>query len=249
MYAIGVFLSFTLSQAGMAKHHIRKKEPHWRTGIFVNSIGAVLSLIVLIVFAVTKFTHGAWFIILLVPILVTVLVRLNRQYESERVELEADAEAAASAPIMRRHVALVFINQLDSSAARAIQYAAVAHARRTAGRPHRRGSGRGRPPPRPLERAGARPASRSSSSSAPIVAWPAPRSTSSRPSSTASPRSRVLLPRRVYRRRWHSLLHDRTAERISLEVGRLPHANVTTVPFQFERVPTRVVHDPSAHSH
>jgi hypothetical protein len=59
----------------------------------------------------------------------------------------------------------------------------------------------------------------------------------------------VLLPRRVYRRWWHKLLHDSTGEQIALAVGRLPHANVTTVPFQFERVPTKVEHDPHAHSH
>src|SRR5262249_18282141 len=63
LYAIGVFTSFTLSQAGMAKHHLRLREPHWKYGLFVNGVGAFLSFVVLVVIAITKFTHGAWFII------------------------------------------------------------------------------------------------------------------------------------------------------------------------------------------
>ena len=70
LYAIGVFTSFTLSQAGMAKHHITHKEPGWRWGLFVNATGAVLSLLVDIIIAITKFTHGAWVIVVLVPIMV-----------------------------------------------------------------------------------------------------------------------------------------------------------------------------------
>jgi amino acid transporter len=76
LYAIGVFTSFTLSQAGMAKHHITHKEPHWRRDVVINGIGAVLSLIVDVIIAVTKFTHGAWVIVVLVPLIVVFLVRL-----------------------------------------------------------------------------------------------------------------------------------------------------------------------------
>jgi hypothetical protein len=87
LYAIGVFTSFTLSQAGMAKHHLTNKEPGWRNGLFVNATGAVMSLVVDIVIAITKFTHGAWVIVVLVPTMVAALVRLNRQYEAEADEL------------------------------------------------------------------------------------------------------------------------------------------------------------------
>ncbi len=93
LYAIGVFTSFTLSQAGMAKHHLTHREPHWHYGVFVNGTGAVLSFLVAVIIAVTKFTHGAWFIIILVPVMVAGLVRLNRQYEGELEELEEDARA------------------------------------------------------------------------------------------------------------------------------------------------------------
>src|SRR5262249_35058951 len=75
LYAIGVFTSFTLSQAGMAKHHIREKEEGWRWGLFVNGMGALLSAVVCIIIAVTKFRHGAWVIVVLVPVMVFFLVR------------------------------------------------------------------------------------------------------------------------------------------------------------------------------
>ena len=118
LYAIGVFTSFTLSQAGMAKHHLTHREPNWRTGLVINGIGAALSLIVDIIIAITKFTHGAWFIIVLVPVMVAGLVRLNKQYEDELEELKEDAPAAAQAPVLRRHAVIVLIDQLDVAAAR-----------------------------------------------------------------------------------------------------------------------------------
>ena len=123
LYAIGVFTSFTLSQSGMAKHHLTHREPHWHYGLVRQRRRRGLSLVVDIVIAITKFTHGAWFIIVLVPVMVAGLVRLNRQYEDELEELKQDAPGAAQEPIMRRHVVIVLIDQLDVAAARAIQYA------------------------------------------------------------------------------------------------------------------------------
>ncbi|HEY1279222.1 MAG TPA: APC family permease, partial [Acidimicrobiales bacterium] len=122
LYAIGVFTSFTMSQAGMARHHVRRKEPGWRKGLFVNGIGAGLSAVVCVIILVTKFTHGAWVIVVIVPVMVYALTRLNKQYETEARELERDAQAVAEAPVYRHHVVLVLIDQLDQSAARAIQY-------------------------------------------------------------------------------------------------------------------------------
>ena len=123
LYAIGVFTSFTMSQAGMARHHLRRRQPGWRRGLFVNGVGAVLSLVVDIVIAVTKFTHGAWVIVVLVPVMVAVLVRLNRQYEAEDRELEHEVRVAAERKVHRRHVVLVLVARLDAAAARAMQYA------------------------------------------------------------------------------------------------------------------------------
>ena len=96
-YAIGVFTSFTLSQAGMAKRHLRLREPRWRLGLVINGIGAFATAIVLLVIAVTKFTHGAWAVMVFVPVMVWLLVRMNHQYEREHAELQADLERADAA--------------------------------------------------------------------------------------------------------------------------------------------------------
>lgn len=123
LYAIGVFTSFTMSQFGMAKHHVRKKEKGWQKGIFVNGFGGVLTAIVLIVLLLTKFRHGAWVIVVIVPVMVFLLSRLNKQYVAEAEELARDLPLLTSAPTMRRHVVLVFVDALDLAAARALQYA------------------------------------------------------------------------------------------------------------------------------
>jgi amino acid transporter len=123
LYAIGVFTGFTLSQSGMTKHHWRKREPGWRKGIVINGFGALLSGLVTMIVAVTKFQDGAWAILIILPLLVVVFLRLNRQYVREAAHLEADVPAAARAPILRRHVVMVFVDRLDLAAARAIQSA------------------------------------------------------------------------------------------------------------------------------
>ncbi|MBK9180335.1 MAG: APC family permease [Acidimicrobiales bacterium] len=239
LYAIGVFTSFTLSQAGMAKHHLRKQEPGWQRGIVVNSIGAVLSLIVLIVVGLTKFSHGAWVIVVLVPFFVWGLVRLNRQYETEEIELEADAAEVASTPILRRHVVLVFVNSLDRAAIRAIQYARTlvpdelravhiavdpAHAEELASQWEHLHLAR-----LPLELVEC-PDRRVERAALELV---------SAELADGDTEVTVLLPVRIYRRLWHRYLHDRTAESIASEVSRLSHANVTSVPFNFESVASK----------
>jgi amino acid transporter len=234
LYAIGVFTSFTLSQAGMARHHLREKEPGWRRGLLINGVGATLSLVVAIVVAVTKFTHGAWAILVVIPVMVALLVRLNRQYESEKAELERDAQAAAEAPILRRHIVLVLIESLDQSAARAIQYARTLvpdelRAVHIVVDPRRADElaeewGRLALSRLPLELVDC-PDRRITRCVAEVVA---------RETDDGDTEVSVLVPRRHYRRIWHRLLHDRTAESISRVVSRIPHANLTFVPYHLD---------------
>jgi hypothetical protein len=231
LYAIGVFTSFTMSQAGMARHHTRLREHGWRKGLVINGVGAAISCIVAVIILVTKFMHGAWVVVALVPVMVYGLTRLNRQYEQEAAELERDAKAAAEAPVLRYHVVLVLIENLDLSAARAIQYARtlmpdelravhvavdLTHAARLAEEWQRLGLSR-----LPLELVDC-PDRRIPHAVLEVVA-----------EALADGRTEVsvLVPRREYRRLWHRLLHDRTAEAIADAVARLPHANVTFVPF------------------
>ena len=88
LYAIGVFTSFTLSQAGMARRHLRLREPGWRHGLAINGIGALTTSVVAVVIALTKFTHGAWAVMVFVPATVWLLVRMHRFYAREREELD-----------------------------------------------------------------------------------------------------------------------------------------------------------------
>jgi amino acid transporter len=247
LYAIGVFTSFTLSQSGMARHHLTHKEPGWRSGLFVNAMGAVLSLVVDLVIAVTKFTHGAWVILVLVPVLVAALVRLNRQYESEAGELAENARSAAEAPILRRHVVLVLVEELDRSAARAIQYARtlapdelravhiavdLPRAEALAEEWQRLGLAR-----LPLELVNC-PDRRLTRSVLEVVA-----------ESLAGGQTEVsvLIPRLAHRRFWHRLLHDRTADQIAGAVSQLAHANVTFVPYHLGSSPPKESHHVADH--
>ena len=234
LYAIGVFTGFTLSQSGMTKHHLRKREPGWRKGMAINGFGAFLSAVVTLIIAITKFADGAWAILITLPVLVVVLLRLNRQYAAEAVQLKEDVPAAVVAPILRRHVVLVFLDSLDMATARAIQYARTLtpdelravhfaiddiHARELAEQWRRLGLSR---------------------VSLDIVDCPDRRltrcalETVARDLADGQTEVSVLLPDRKYRGLWHRLLHDRTSEAIERDVSMLPHANVTTVPFHFD---------------
>jgi hypothetical protein len=244
LYAIGVFTSFTLSQAGMARHHIRLKEPGWRGGLFINGTGAVLCLVVDVIIAVTKFKPpgavlGAWVVILLVPVMVFGLTRLNRQYEAEATELESGGRAAAEAPVRRRHVVLVLVGRLDMSAARAIQYGRtlmpaelravhlavdLVAAEALADEWRRLGLSQV-----PLELVDC-PDRRIERGVVEIVAEELARNDTE---------VSVLIPCLVYKRPWHRLLHDGTAKAIAGALARLPHANVTLVPYHLGSVHDR----------
>ncbi len=245
LYAVGVFVGFTLSQSGMTMHHLRLRERGWQRGVVVNGVGAMLSAGVVVIVTLTRF-EDAWVMLVVMPIFVVVLLRLNRQYEREAALLEHDVPAAATAPILRRHVVLVFVDRLDMAAARAIQYArsltpdemrAVhfaideAKAQELADEWTRIGLHRV-----PLE----------------IVECPDRRLTRGavecvvRELSDGETEVSVLLPDRKYRGIWHRVLHDKTADAILDEVSRLPHANVTSVPFHLdsidqERVPLSAI--------
>ena len=233
LYAIGVFTSFTLSQAGMSVHHVRLKEQGWRIGLAINGLGAVATLVVTIVVGITKFTHGAWAIILMVPFLVAALIRVNKEYEFEDAELARDAHNAAAAPILRRHAVFVLVDKLDRSAARAIQYGrslmpsdlrAVHIATDTHKSDHLADSWQRLGLSRiPLELVDC-PDRRIDRAVRELVADAL---------ADGQTEVSVLVPRREYRRSWHRLLHDRTSNTIARAVAPLPHANVTFVPYHF----------------
>jgi len=242
LYAVGVFTSFTMSQAGMARHHIRKREPHWKTGLFINGTGAVLSLVVDVIIIITKFHPkgqplGAWVILVLVPIMVFGLTRLNKQYEAEHRELDRGAKALAEAKVYRRNTVLLLVDQLDISAAHGIQYARtllpdelravhiaidLQAAEQLVDEWLRLGLTRF-----PLEIVDC-PDRRIARAVTEVVAEAL---------ADGNTEVTVLVPRRGYKRAWHRLLHDNTSESIAKAVAQLRHASVTFIPYQLGDAP------------
>src|SRR5262249_56738127 len=92
LYAIGVFTAFTMAGFGMARYHKRLKEPGWRHKLVINLAAGGLSAVVVAIFAVVKFTVGAWIVVVVFPILVFALIRLNQEYRMEAEVLERIGE-------------------------------------------------------------------------------------------------------------------------------------------------------------
>ena len=80
LYAVGVFLSFTLSQAGMVRHWLALRTPGWLRAVAINGLGAVATAVVLVVIAAAKLTHGAWIVIVLIPLLMTAFMKIHGHY-------------------------------------------------------------------------------------------------------------------------------------------------------------------------
>ena len=95
LYAVGVFLAFTLAQSGMVVHWRRHRDRHWRRAALTNAVGAVLSAIVLAITTITKFAHGAWLVVLLIPLIVGACRKIHAHYQ--------DAHEALIPPIGDRH--------------------------------------------------------------------------------------------------------------------------------------------------
>jgi amino acid transporter len=121
LYAIGVFTSFTLSQFGMVQRWRRLKTPGWQRSASINTLGALTTGIVLLVLAGTKFTEGAWAVLVLIPVLVLILRRINKHYMHVAEQLSlADAPPPTA---VRRHTALVLISGVHRGVIPALQYA------------------------------------------------------------------------------------------------------------------------------
>jgi len=90
LFAVGLFLSFTLSQTGMVVHHLRLREPHWRRGLVINAVGATATAVVTLVVMVSKFTEGAWIPTIVIPLLVVLFMLIRRHYDGVDRQLRTD---------------------------------------------------------------------------------------------------------------------------------------------------------------
>jgi len=120
LYAVGVFLSFTLSQASMVRRWLRLREEGWRWRSWFNGLGALVTGLVMLTIAATKFTHGAWIVVFLIPTLVVMFLGVHRHYE--KVAEQLSLEGFAPPPPMTTTV-LVLVGDLHRGVIKAIQYA------------------------------------------------------------------------------------------------------------------------------
>ena len=121
LYAVGVFLSFTLSQAGMVRRWLLKRGPRWKGKLVVNGIGAAATAIATIIIASTKFAHGAWIVIVLIPLIIMMFRAIRSHYKAvaDQVQLTRDARP----PRPRRNLILIPIGAVNKAVVRAVDYA------------------------------------------------------------------------------------------------------------------------------
>ena len=125
LYVVGVFTSFTLSQTGMVRHWLKEKhkgsaaQRGWRRAIVINGIGAVATGVVLVVITATKFTHGAWIVIVAMPLIVLMFLGIHRHYESVKRQLRRGEVRPAE---VGSNFVVLLVRSLDASTAEALGY-------------------------------------------------------------------------------------------------------------------------------
>ena len=237
-YAIGVFTAFSMAGFGMAKYYRTHRVPGWRRKLVICFSSGVLTSIVVVIFAVVKFNSGAWLILIIFPIGVFALIRLNREYRTEARVLATIGERRASSggvqrqPNYSRRVVIVFVDDFDLSTVAALRYArslrptvvrAVhfvidteqAEKLRAAWLPDRSVS---------LEFIDC-PDRRLARAATELVSHEA-----EHPGTQVT----AILPRRSFSPLLGRLLHDRTADKIAGVVSRVPNAAATIIPFDVQ---------------
>jgi amino acid transporter len=233
-YAIGVFTGFSMAGFGMAQYYRTSRPPGWRRRACTSLIGGLVSAVVVVIFAVVKFSSGAWLVVVLFPILWVVLMRLNKRYrdEARALEVVAALSVEAEAPHYARHSVVVLVDRLDLAVLRALRYAGSL---------------------RPTSITAVHFVLDTAAAACLQQEWIERRLGDRAPlalvdcpdrrlvhaigqhalDTVISDRAEVtlLLPRRTFGRVSQRLLHDRTADRIAAAVGRIPHVAATIVPF------------------
>ncbi|MBE9258713.1 APC family permease [Dolichospermum sp. LEGE 00246] len=128
LYAVGVFTSFTLSQAGMVRHWFQGQTSNWRASALMNGLGAFATLIVLFVIISTKFILGAWLVVVAIPLVVALFAAIHQhyQYVAQRLSIEDLAPRSyifIPKPAVITHPAVVVVGQLNRGTVEALDYA------------------------------------------------------------------------------------------------------------------------------
>ena len=120
LYAVGVFLSFTLSQAGMVRHHQKERERGYKRNIVINAVGSVATLIVLLIVGGTKFTSGAWVPLVVIPLIVLLFKSIKRHYRTVSDGLRVTPEYK---PRRMNHTMVVLVSGVHRGVLEALAYA------------------------------------------------------------------------------------------------------------------------------
>jgi amino acid transporter len=234
LFAMGVFTGFSMAGYGMTKHHLRNRGPGWRRKLAINLSAGIMSTIVVGVFAVAKFTEGAWLVVVVMPILVVALMRLNRQYRAEAAVLEMSRTEHPELVKHDRHRVFVFVDHFDLATMEALHYATGLHADKLtavhfvidalhAGRLEQRWEHfEDHIPLRTVEC----PHRHLSRTAQELVL----QEINDNPGTKVT----VLLPRRSFAPLVGRLLHDRTADRMAAAISRVPDATAQILAYDVE---------------
>ena len=235
-YALGVFTGFCLAGFGMTRHALRNKTGAWRSKVFINALAGSISLLVVIIFSVVKFTEGAWLVLVSAPILVMTFLRLRNQYTREQDALTVKREQERATSISR-HDVTVLVDSVDIATVGAIRYARSLN-------PHhliavhfviddRRAE--------QIQRAWAA-SDALDDVTLELIDCPDRRLANAaldyaiRMTEKPDVELTLLLPRRAYSGFLGRLLHDQTAEQIAAPISQLARVVATIVPFDVERI-------------
>jgi amino acid transporter len=230
-YAIGVFTAFSMAGFGMARYHHRHQEHGWRHKLVINFSAGVLTSIVVVVFAVVKFTEGAWLIVIIFPLMVFGLIKLNSRYREEAEVLEyLGGRKPPDPPNYARRTVLVFVDEFNLATIAALRYAsglrptalrAVHFVIDTERADELRDEWLRAERRIPLDLVEC-PDRRIARAAGELVA---------REASEPGTQVTVVLPRRSYAPLLGQLLHDQTADKIARVVSRIPRSAATIIPF------------------
>jgi amino acid transporter len=233
LFAVGVFLCFTLSQAGMVRHWWRHRTRQWRAKLVLNGTGGVVTGLVTLIMLAVKFTAGAWLIVLIIPVLVWLYLKVQAYYRAARRALRTLPPHPAALG-RRPHTVIVPIAELDRAALAALAYAAAIGDRVVAVHVSQSATERTRLRDEwadlrgvvPLDVRLVRLDSPYRRVVRPLVAYVEERA-AAEPGLPVT----VVLPELVPQRGWERLLHNQVALRLKLELLGCPGVVVTSVPY------------------
>ncbi len=239
-YALGVFTAFTMAGFGMARFHHVHKERGWHHKLVINFSAGVTSLVVVVIFAVVKFSEGAWLVLIVFAVGVPLLIRLNRQYQMEAEVLEKiggqQGPVTPTPPTYSRRTVFVFVDDFDLATLAGLRYARSLRPTSMRAVHFVLDSTQAAKLRQDWLRANTGvaldlvdcPDRRLAKAAAEMVLAEA---------LLPGVGVTAVLPRRSYTPLLGRLLHDRTADKIASVVSQIPHAAATIVPFD---VRTRV---------